>query len=83
MAISIKDPDTDRLARELAALTGESLTEAIRLALAERLARHQRPARPYPMRAAAQRLQERLAALPVVDPTAGADLPYDDRGLPA
>lgn len=54
-----------------------SLTEATRLALAERLARHGRPARPHPMRAAAQRLQERLAALTVVDPTAGAERVVD------
>lgn len=39
MALSLKDPETDRLARALAALTGETLTEAIRRALAERLAR--------------------------------------------
>lgn len=31
MAISLKDPETDRLAREVAALTGETLTEAVRL----------------------------------------------------
>lgn len=41
MALSIKDPETDRLARAVAALTGESLTTAIRTALAERLAREQ------------------------------------------
>ncbi len=39
MAISLKDPETDRLARAVAALTGESLTDAIRNALADRLAR--------------------------------------------
>jgi antitoxin VapB len=39
MALSLKDPETDRLARALAALTGETLTEAIRKALAERLER--------------------------------------------
>ena len=38
MAINIKDPDTDRLARELAALTGEPLTAAVREAIVERLA---------------------------------------------
>lgn len=82
MAISIKDPDTDRLARELAAITGESLTEAIRTALAERLARHQRPERKYPLQTAARRLQERLASLPVMDQTAGNELQYDEHGLP-
>jgi hypothetical protein len=33
MALSIKDPEADRLARELAARTGETLTEAIVVAL--------------------------------------------------
>jgi antitoxin VapB len=37
MALSIKDPEADRLARELAAATGESLTEAITKALRDRL----------------------------------------------
>ncbi len=35
MALSLKDKETDRLAREVAALTGETLTDAIRKALAE------------------------------------------------
>src|SRR5688500_5141153 len=39
MALSLKDPETDRLAREVARLTGESLTTAVRTALAERLER--------------------------------------------
>ena len=39
MALNIKDPATDRLARELAAATGESITEALRVALEERLTR--------------------------------------------
>ena len=38
MAINIKDPETDRLARELAALTGEPLTAAVREAIVDRLA---------------------------------------------
>lgn len=36
MALNIKDPETERLAAEIAALTGESKTGAIRRALAER-----------------------------------------------
>jgi antitoxin VapB len=39
MALNIKDDETDRLARELARATGESITEATRLAIQERLAR--------------------------------------------
>lgn len=39
MALSIKHPEADRLARELAELTGEGITEAVLNALRERLAR--------------------------------------------
>lgn len=38
MALNIKDPDTDRLARELAALTGQPITVAVRAAIEDRLA---------------------------------------------
>lgn len=36
MALNIKDPETERLAGEVVALTGESKTGAIRRALSER-----------------------------------------------
>ena len=36
MALSIKDPEAERLAAEVAAMTGESKTRAIRVALEER-----------------------------------------------
>jgi antitoxin VapB len=39
MALSIKTAEADRLARALAKLTGETLTEAITAALRERLVR--------------------------------------------
>jgi antitoxin VapB len=39
MALSIKDPETERLARSLAQLTGESITTATKRALEERLRR--------------------------------------------
>ena len=39
MALSLKDPEADRLAREVAARTGETLTAAVVVALRERLAR--------------------------------------------
>ncbi|XDD50584.1 type II toxin-antitoxin system VapB family antitoxin [Leptospira sp. WS92.C1] len=39
MALSIKDPETDLLARKLSNLTGETLTEAITNSLKERLER--------------------------------------------
>jgi antitoxin VapB len=39
MALSIKTAEADELARSLARLTGESMTEAVTTALRERLAR--------------------------------------------
>lgn len=39
MALNIKDPQTEQLARDVAALTGESLTGAVRIALIERKTR--------------------------------------------
>jgi antitoxin VapB len=41
MALSIKTDDADRLARALAKLTGETMTQAVTTALRERLAREQ------------------------------------------
>jgi antitoxin VapB len=39
MALNIKDPETERLAAEVAALAGESKTRAVKVALQERRAR--------------------------------------------
>ena len=39
MSMNIKNPETERLARELARETGESLTTAVTVALKERLER--------------------------------------------
>jgi antitoxin VapB len=42
MAFNIKNEETDRLARELVELTGESLTDAVTIALRERIVRCRR-----------------------------------------
>lgn len=82
MAISIKDPETDRLARELAAVMGETITDAIRLALRDRLERESRRGRKS-IRAEVRRIQERVARLPVLDTRAADEiLGYDEYGLP-
>jgi antitoxin VapB len=39
VALNIKDPEADRLARELADRLGTSITEALKIALKDRLAR--------------------------------------------
>ncbi len=82
MAISIKDPETDRLARALAAATGESLTEAIRRALRDRLDREAHRSR-RGIAVEVRRIQERIARLPVLDARPPDDLVgYDDHGVP-
>lgn len=45
MAMNIKNPEAERLARELALLNGETITRAIIVALEERLERQQREAK--------------------------------------
>ncbi len=82
MALSIKSDEADRLARELAAETGETLTEAVETALRERLDReHARHA--VSMSSRLQRLAADAAALPVADARAPETIVgYDDAGLP-
>jgi antitoxin VapB len=46
MALSIKTDEADRLARELAKLTGETMTRAVTAALRERLERERSARRP-------------------------------------
>jgi antitoxin VapB len=83
MALSIKSDEADRLVRELAAETGESLTEAVVIALQERLMR-KRAGRGPRMSVRLRRLQSDVARLPVLDPrTPDEILGYDDNGLPA
>ena len=57
MALSIKTVEADRLARTLARLTGETMTEAVTVALRERLTREQA------RRKADEDLPARIAAL--------------------
>ena len=80
MALSVKNEEADRLARQLAETTGESITEAVLVALRERLAR-EKTQRGIGRRLT--RLAKELAVYPVLD-SRGADeiLGYDDSGLP-
>jgi antitoxin VapB len=83
MALSIKDPEADALARKLAGLTGETLTQAIVVALRERLAREQRAAARPKRGKRLSALREGFARLRVLDRRGAAKLlEYDDQGLP-
>ena len=83
MALSIKHPEADRLARQLAEATGESLTDAIIQALRERLRREQGRIRPPRLRDEIRSIRQRCAALPVRDHRSPDEiLGYDEKGLP-
>ena len=83
MSLNIKNDEANRLAHELAALTGESLTTAVTVAVRERLDRLQRSKH--------EPLSERLlqigkdCAAHLKEPFRTADhgdLLYDEKGLP-
>jgi len=84
MALNIKDAATEKSVRELAALTGETVTTAVRRAAEERLRRLRRE-RGGGRSLAAELLEigKRCAALPDLDTrTADEILGYDAHGLP-
>lgn len=65
MAFHIRDPETDRIVRALAAKTGATLTDAVRQAAEEKLARVERNAEKTDLRPLRERIrdiQERVAA---------------------
>jgi antitoxin VapB len=83
MPLNIKDSEADRLARDLAAATGETLTRAITIALRERLERVRGSAAAPPLIEELTRIADRAAALPVLDERPESDvLGYDEHGLP-
>jgi antitoxin VapB len=83
MGISIKNEQTERLARELARETGESLTTAIRRALEERLERVEGRRSPRDKLRLARGALRRVDDLPVLDArTPDEILGYDEHGLP-
>ena len=84
MALSIKNAETERLARQLARTTGESLTEAITEALRERLVRATGRRDPQRFVEEIREIQERVARLPVLESGTDEELiGYDEHGLPA
>jgi antitoxin VapB len=85
MALSIKNPETERLARELARVTGESITETVTRALRERMVRE--AGRDPDMERwleGIREIQRRVAQLPVLESGTDEELiGYDEDGLPS
>ncbi len=83
MALSLKDKETDRLAREIAALTGETLTDTIRKALGERLERERlRRGQSSDLAARLRQIGEHCASLPDYDTRSSEEIVgYDQNGM--
>jgi len=83
MALSIKSMEAERLAREIAAKTGESLTGAIQKALEERLDRLRNQRRSKILAGQLEEILRRVDQLPVLDSRSADEiLGYDEHGLP-
>jgi antitoxin VapB len=83
MALNIRSPETEALAAELASITGETKTEAVRLALAERLERVRHQRRRRSLVDDLNRIADHCSSLPSLDDrSADAILGYDVHGLP-
>ena len=83
MALSIKDPEADRLARALARTTGETLTAAVVQALRERLNRVRRGRAKRRLADELDEIALHCAALPVRDQRSADEIVgYDEQGLP-
>jgi antitoxin VapB len=79
MSLNIKNEETYRLARELAALTGESMTAAVTEAVRERLTRVKSKGMADRIMKIAKESAALLKGKPLPD---HAELLYDERGLP-
>jgi antitoxin VapB len=83
MPLSIKNDDTERLARQIASATGESLTEAIKKSLEERWQRLKSRRRKDTSLSQVEDLLRRVDSLPTLDARSEEEiLGYDENGLP-
>jgi antitoxin VapB len=83
VALSIKNPETERLARQIARETGETLTEVIQRALQERLERLPQQRRGRMMAEKLQDILRRVDTLPTRDTRPEDEiLGYDSQGIP-
>lgn len=83
MALNIRNPEAERLAAELARITGETKTAAVTSALADRLARVRRDHEAVSLADRLVAIGRECAALPVLDDRSPDEiLGYGEDGLP-
>lgn len=83
MPISIKNDETEKLARQLAEFTGETITVAVRIAVKERYERLRRARAGRSRRDELTEIALRCARLPVISQMSDDEiLGYDEFGVP-
>lgn len=83
MPLSIKNPETEQLAREISKETGESITDAITIALRDRLQRLRGRRHAKALIQEVDDILRRVDALPTLDERSEDEiLGYDSQGLP-
>jgi len=83
MALNIRNAETEKLAAELARVTGETKTEAVTKALRDRLVRVKRERAHRALADELEEIAEHCASLPVLDQRVAEEIVgYDEAGLP-
>ncbi|NJO56317.1 MAG: type II toxin-antitoxin system VapB family antitoxin [Rhodospirillales bacterium] len=83
MALNIRNPEAERLAERVVALTGESKTTAVTLALSERLEHLERAPGSSRLADELDAIARHSASLPLLDPRSADDiLGFDANGPP-
>ena len=84
MALNIRNPETEKLAADLAQLTGETKTEAVTKALRDRLTRLRRERSRRRLADELDEIGRHCAALPARDARSAEEIiGYDERGIPS
>jgi antitoxin VapB len=83
MALNIRNPEAEKLAADLARLTGETKTEAVTKALRDRLLRLRRERSKRRLADELDEIGNHCASLPVLDSRNAEEiLAYDENGIP-
>jgi antitoxin VapB len=83
MALNIRNQEAEKLAEAVAAMTGETKTQAVTKALRERLEGLKRRKRRHSVADRLDEIAKHCASLPVLDQrTPDEILGYDEHGLP-
>jgi len=82
MGLNIKNEATHRRAQELARLAGETMTQAVDRAIAERLERIRRTRNRGALAKRLLKIGQGCARLPVLDKRSPDEMLYDENGLP-